>query len=133
MIYEVREYVPVAGRLADVIDLFKTEVVPLFEKHGMKLVHVGFTTVGDNSFNELIYTMRFRDMAELERQWAAFIQDPQWDAALGAREKSGPLYQSIRRRLTDAGPFDDLLEIDHLCTHADPSSWPSPDGEGRSS
>lgn len=109
MIYEVREYVPVAGRLGDVIDLFKTEVVPLFKKHDMELVHVGSTTLGDNSFNELIYTMRFRDLAELESKWAAFIQDPQWDAALSEREESGPLYRAIRRRVTDAGPFDELL------------------------
>ena len=55
MIYEVREYVPVAGRLEDVMDLFKSAVVPLFRKHEMELVHVGFTTLGDNSFNELIF------------------------------------------------------------------------------
>lgn len=109
MIYEVREYVPVVGRLGDVIDLFKSEVVPLFKKHEMKLVHVGLTVLGDNSFNELIYTMRFRDLAELERQWAEFLQDPQWEAAFGERERSGPLYQTIRRRVTDAGAFDNLL------------------------
>jgi hypothetical protein len=109
MIYEVREYVPVAGRLGDVIDLFNTEVIPLFRKHEMELVHVGFTTLGDNSFNELIYTMRFRDLAELESKWAAFIQDPQWNAAFTEREKTGALYQSIRRRVTDGGPFDELL------------------------
>lgn len=108
MIYEVREYLPVAGRLGDVIDLFKTEVVPLFRKHEMELVHVGFTTLGDNSFNELIYTMRFRNLADLESKWAAFIQDPEWNAALNEREKTGPLYQAIRRRVTDGGPFDEL-------------------------
>lgn len=109
MIYEVREYVPVAGRMGDVIELFKTEVAPLFRKHEMELVHVGFTTLGDNSFNELIYTMRFRDLAELERKWAAFIEDPEWNAALAEREKAGPLYQAIRRRITNAGPFEDVL------------------------
>lgn len=108
MIYEVREYVPAPGRLGDVIDLFKTEVVPLFRKHEMELVHVGFTTFGNNCFNELIYTMRFSDLAELEGKWAAFIQDPEWNAAFSEMEKAGPLYQAIRRRVTDAGPFDEL-------------------------
>lgn len=109
MIYEVREYVPVAGRLGDVIDLFKSAVVPLFRKHEMELVNVGFTTLGDHSFNELIYTMRFRDLGELESKWAAFIHDPEWNAAFSEREKTGPLYQAIRRRVTDSGPFDALL------------------------
>jgi hypothetical protein len=108
MIYEVREYVPVPGRLEDVTDLFKTEVVPLFRKHAMELVHVGVTTLGHNSFNELVYTMRFRNLSELESKWAAFIQDPEWNAALSEREKTGPLYQAIRRRVTDGGPFDEL-------------------------
>ena len=109
MIYEVREYLPVAGRLGDVIELFKSVVIPQFGKHKMELVHAGFTTLGDNSFNELVYTMRFRDLAELESKWNAFIQDPEWTAAFAEREKTGPLYQAIRRRVTDGGPFDELL------------------------
>lgn len=108
MIYEVREYVPIAGRLGDVIDLFKSAVIPLFRKYEMDLVHVGFTTLGNHSFNELIYTMRFQDLAELEIKWAAFIQDPEWIAALSEREKTSPLYRDIRRRVTDASSFDEL-------------------------
>lgn len=109
MIYEVREYVPVPGRLDDVIDLFKSVVVPLFRKHDMSLVHAGFTTIGDHSFNELVYAMRFRDLTELEHKWTTFIQDPEWTAAFNEREKNGPLYQAIRRRVTDGGPFAELL------------------------
>ncbi len=33
MIYEVREYVPMPGRLPDVIDFFRSVVIPLFRKH----------------------------------------------------------------------------------------------------
>lgn len=106
MIHEVREYTPMPGRLGDVIDLFKSVVIPLFRRHDMDLVHVGMTTIGENSFNELVYTMRFADLAELERKWAAFLADPDWTAALANREKSGPLYQAIRRRTVDSGPFD---------------------------
>ncbi len=109
MIIELREYTPMPGRLGDVIDLFKTVVIPLFRRHEMKVVEAGFTTIGDSSFNELIYTMQFADLAELERKWKAFIADPDWVAALAEREKSGPLYQAIRRRTADSGPFDELL------------------------
>lgn len=109
MIYEVREYVPVAGRLGDVIELFKSVVIPHLAKHEMELIHAGFTILGDHSFNELIYTVRFRDLAELESKWKAFIGDPEWTAAFAEREKTGPLYQTIRRRVTDAAQFDELL------------------------
>ena len=109
MIYEVREYVPMPGRLPDVIDFFRSVVIPLFGKHDMEITQVGFTTFGDNSFNELVYTMRFSDLAELEAKWAAFIADPEFTSGLASREESGPLYQSIRRRAVDASPFEDVL------------------------
>lgn len=104
MLYEVREYVAVPGRLPAVIELFHGHVIPLFAKHGMELVQVGRTMIGENSFNELVYTMRFADLAELEEKWAAFLGDPEWVAAVSEREAQGPLYQSIRRRVLDASP-----------------------------
>lgn len=110
MIYEVREYVPVAGRLGDVVDLFTSVVVPLFRKHAMEIAQAGCTTVGDNSFNELVYTMRFSCLAELERKWEAFLADPDWRSALAIREETGPLYQAIRRRVVDAAPFEGVLD-----------------------
>lgn len=106
MIYEVREYVPVAGRFQDVVDLFTSVVVPLFKKHGMEMTQAGFTTIGDKCFNEIVYTMRFSGLAELERKWGAFLADPDWKAALASREENGPLYHSIRRRVIDSTIFE---------------------------
>ncbi|MEV5302577.1 MULTISPECIES: NIPSNAP family protein [Amycolatopsis methanolica group] len=110
VIYEVREYLPAAGRFQDVVDLFTSVVVPLFRKHGMEMTQVGCTTIGDNSFNELVYTMRFADLAELERKWGTFLADPDWASALASREENGPLYQAIRRRVVDSKPFEGVLD-----------------------
>ncbi|MET7765662.1 NIPSNAP family protein [Streptomyces sp. NPDC005355] len=110
VIYEVREYVPVPGRLGDVVDLFRSVVIPLFRKHRMEITQAGCTTIGDNSFNELVYTMRFSDLAELERKWGAFLADPDWASALATREENGPLYQAIRRRVVDSALFDEVLK-----------------------
>lgn len=109
MIYEVREYVPVAGRLKDVGDLFTSVVVPLFATYEMDVVQAGFTTIGDHCFNEFVYTMRFSDLADMERKWRAFLDDPTWISALAERERTGPLYQTIRRRVVDAAMFDEVL------------------------
>ena len=113
MIYEGREYVPVPGRMGAVVDMFRSVVIPLFRRHEMDITQVGFTTIGDHSFNELVYTMRFADLAELERKWGAFLTDPHWVSALTAREESGPLYQAIRRRIVDSAPFDEVLSAPH--------------------
>jgi hypothetical protein len=109
VINELREYTPMPGRMGDVVDMFKTVVIPLFRKHDMEVVQAGFTTIGDNAFNELVYTMRFPDLADLERKWNAFLTDPDWVLALEDREKNGPLYQAIRRRMVESGPFEGLL------------------------
>ncbi|PKV95369.1 MULTISPECIES: NIPSNAP family protein [Amycolatopsis] len=110
VIYEVREYIPAAGRFRDVVDLFTSVVVPLFRKHGMEMTQVGCTTIGDNSFNEVVYTMRFSDLAELERKWGTFLADPDWASALASREENGPLYQAIRRRVIESTPFEGVLD-----------------------
>jgi hypothetical protein len=111
LIYEMREYVPMPGRLGDVVDLFHTVVIPLFGKHEMEISQMGCTSIGDNSYNEFVYTMRFSNLAELERKWGAFLADPHWASALASREVSGPLYQSIRRRIIDSTLFDQMLDI----------------------
>jgi hypothetical protein len=108
LIYELREYVPMPGRLGDVVDLFHKVVIPLFGKHEMEISQMGCTSIGDNSYNEFVYTMRFFDLAELERKWGAFLADPHWAPALASREVSGPLYQSIRRRIIDSTSFDQM-------------------------
>ncbi|UMB68328.1 NIPSNAP family protein [Mycobacterium paraterrae] len=105
MLYEVREYVAVPGRLPAVIELFNEATIPLFAKHGMELVHVGRTSVGPESLNELVYTLRFDDIAEMQQKWTAFLHDPEWVAAAAAKEAEGPMLQTIRRRLLDPGPF----------------------------
>lgn len=104
MIYEVREYVAAPGRLGAVLDLFTSATVPMLDKHGMELVSAGRTMIGEHSFGELVYTLRFDDLAELDRKWNAMLGDPEWVAALTAAEADGPLFASMRRRILDAGP-----------------------------
>jgi hypothetical protein len=70
----------------------------------MELVLAGTTWFGENSINELVYTMRFADIAELERKWKQLVTDPEWTAALGKAEAAagGPLVASIKRRVLDS-------------------------------
>ncbi|MCF7552356.1 NIPSNAP family protein [Pseudonocardia sp. WMMC193] len=104
MIFEVREYVAVPGRLGAVVELFTSATVPLLAKHGMELVSAGRTLIGEHSWGELVYTLRFADLADLERRWGALLADPEWGAALAAAEADGPLFQTMRRRVLDAAP-----------------------------
>jgi hypothetical protein len=105
VLYELREYTAVPGRLPALIERFNTTTIPLFAKHGMELRHIGRTNFGENSFGELVYMLAFTDTAEMDAKWARFVQDPEWAAAEAASEADGPLIQTLKRRLLDPGPF----------------------------
>ncbi|GAA4557236.1 NIPSNAP family protein [Pseudonocardia xishanensis] len=104
MIYEVREYVAAPGRLGAVLDLFASATVPMLTRHGIDLVSAGRTMIGEHSWDELVYTLRFDDLADLERKWDGLLADPEWVEALTAAEAGGPLFQTMRRRVLAADP-----------------------------
>lgn len=105
MIHEVREYVAVPGKLSALIERFNNHALRLFTKHGMEVVQIGMTSIGDNSFNEIVYTLRFANLAELDSKWAALLADQEMISALTESEVNGPLVQSMRRRLLTSEPF----------------------------
>ncbi len=105
MIDEVREYVAVPGKLPALIERFNKHAFRLFAKHGMEVVQIGMTSIGDNSFNEIVYTLRFANLAELDCKWAALLADQEMISALAESEADGPLVQAMRRRLLTSEPF----------------------------
>lgn len=107
MIIEIREYVAVPGRFPDVVELFTQHTAPNFARNRMDLVEVGKTAVGQDALNELVYALRFDSVTEMDRKWSLFFQDDAWVAASARLEASGPLLQTIRRRILDTTPFDE--------------------------
>ncbi len=105
VIDEVREYVAAPGKLPALIDRFNKHAFRLFAKHGMEVVQIGMTSIGDQSFNEIVYTLRFASLAELDSKWAALLADREMISALSESEANGPLIQSMRRRLLTSEPF----------------------------
>jgi hypothetical protein len=105
MIDEVREYVAAPGKLPALIERFNKHAFRLFAKHGMEVVQIGMTSVGDNSFNEIVYTLRFENLAELDAKWTALLADQEAISVFTESELDGPLIQSIRRRLLMTEPF----------------------------
>lgn len=106
MIFEVREYVAVPGRLPAIIDLFNNHTAPTFIRYDMELVSAGRTLIGENSFGELVYTLRFADLAELESKWTQMLSDPDWQEAFADAERDGALIQTMRRRVIDDDPIE---------------------------
>jgi hypothetical protein len=99
MIYEMRIYHCVPGRLAALNARFANITLKLWEKHGIR--QTGFFTdyIGDNCNNKLTYLLVWDSLAERERRWNAFASDPVWIEARGQTEKDGPIVARVENSI----------------------------------
>lgn len=94
MIYELRIYHAVPGRLPDVIARFQNHILKLWDKHGIR--QAGFwTTMVGGSNQRLTYMLAWENLAEREKRWNAFVTDPAWIAVAAETEKNGAIVKNI--------------------------------------
>ncbi len=104
MLYELRVYHAMPGRLPDLMNRFETITLKLWEKHGIK--QVGFWTVGIGESNQdLIYMLQWESLADREKRWGAFASDPEWLAARRKTEENGPLLSSLSNSILHPTKF----------------------------
>lgn len=92
MLYELRTYTTVDGRLPALHNRFKDHTMKLFEKHGMK--NVIYLTPVDEP-NKLIYLIAHKDKAARDASFAAFGKDPEWIAVKAESEKDGKINEKV--------------------------------------
>ena len=94
MIYELRIYHAVPGRLPAIVNRFETITLGIFERFGIR--QAGFwTTLIGGSNQTLTYMLAWESLAERETKWAAFQKDPEWNAKRAETEKDGPIVSNI--------------------------------------
>ena len=98
MIHELRIYHATPRRLSDLNKRFETITLKLWDKHGIR--QAGFWTVliGPNN-HQLYYLIEWKDMAEREQKWGAFMADPEWLEKRAETERNGPLVQRVENML----------------------------------
>ena len=94
MIYEMRVYRCVPGRLPALWKRFENTTLKLWEKHGLRPVGF-FTTLVGESNQELTYFLAWESLAEREKKWAAFQNDPDWITARAKTEEDGQIVGNI--------------------------------------
>ncbi len=99
MIYEIREYTTVPGRMPALVKRFTDHTLRLFARHGMECTFLSTTELGANSNNELVYVMAFESYDEMATKWAAFQSDPEWLEVKRVSETDGPIVATIARRV----------------------------------
>ena len=94
MIYELRVYRCLPGRLPALLRRFEEQTLRLWEKHGIEQAGFWTTVIGESN-NDLTYMIRWASMAERETRWGAFMADPEWQAARSASEADGPILANV--------------------------------------
>jgi NIPSNAP len=95
MIYELRIYSCIPGRLPNLLKRFESKTLGIWTKHGIKPVGFWTVLVGDGN-NDLHYMLAWESLAERERKWTTFMADPEWQNARSESEKDGPIIANIK-------------------------------------
>lgn len=94
MIYEMRQYRCLPGRLPALLKRFETVTLKLWERHGIRQAGF-FTTLIGESNQELTYFLAWESLAERETKWTAFMSDPAWIDARAKSEADGQIVANI--------------------------------------
>jgi hypothetical protein len=94
MIYELRVYTALPGRLPALLKRFETQTLRIWEKHGIRQAGFWTTLVGADN-NVLTYLLAWESMGERETKWSAFQIDPDWQAAKAASEADGQIIAGV--------------------------------------
>ena len=107
MIYEMRVYEAVPGRLPDIIKRFDTKTLKIWEKHGIKQAGFFTTAVGEHSAHQT-YFLAWESMADREKKWGAFMVDPEWLAVRKETEANGPIVARVNNQLLQPTAFSSV-------------------------
>ena len=98
MIYELRVYRTLPGRLPNLLARFQNHTLRLWEKHGIRQAGFWTTLVGESA-NDLTYLLVWDSLAEREEKWPKFGTDPEWLAVRAESEKDGPINANVSNQL----------------------------------
>ena len=104
MIYEMRVYRCVPGRLPALLNRFQNTTLKLWDKHGIKQAGFWTTLIGESN-QELTYLLAWESLADREKKWNAFMADPDWVSARAVSEKDGPILANATNQILQPTVF----------------------------
>jgi NIPSNAP len=107
MIYELRVYHCVPGRLPDLMKRFDTITLKLWDKHGIRQAGFWTVVIGDSN-QDLYYMLKWESLEERARRFAGFQADPEWIAARAETEKNGQIVASISNTILQPTSFSSV-------------------------
>ena len=95
MIYELRIYHCVVGRLPALLKRFENTTLELWQRHGIRQAGFWTVLVGEGGNQDLHYLLAWESLAERETKWNKFATDPEWLSKRSESERDGPIVASI--------------------------------------
>jgi NIPSNAP len=97
MLYELRSYEVVPGRMPALHARFQNHTLGFFAKHGIKAVGFWEAAIGES--NVLHYILAWESLAQRERAWGAFMADPEWLRVREESQRDGPILARVRNEI----------------------------------
>jgi hypothetical protein len=107
MIYELRVYNCIPGRLTALLKRFETTTLAIWKRHGIRQSGFWTTVIGESNQN-LYYMLVWDSLADREKKWAAFQADEEWIAKRADSERDGPIIATISSQLLEPTSFSAL-------------------------
>ncbi len=107
MIYELRIYECVPGKLPDLLKRFDTITLTIWEKHGIRQAGFWTTLIGESN-QMLYYLLAWELLAEREKKWGAFMVDPEWIAARAKTEANGAIVAKVTNAMLAPTAFSSV-------------------------
>lgn len=107
MLYELRTYTAMPGRLPELHQRFRDITLDFFKKHGITTVGFWTNELGGSS-DQLLYILAWQSLADREVKWNSFAADPDLQAKFAETERDGPLVQFLTAHILKPTPYSPM-------------------------
>jgi hypothetical protein len=94
MLYELRTYHAMPGRLADLNRRFADITMGFFKQYDIKVVGFWTNELGGPT-DQLLYILAWDSLADREKKWGGFFAEKDRLAKFAETEKNGPLVRKL--------------------------------------
>src|SRR5436853_388744 len=107
MLYELRKYEVMPGKLPALLDRFGGFTVDRWKGYGIRLVAFWTPSFGGHN-NRLVYILAWKSVEERNQKFAEFRADPEREKAFAESEKNGPLVEQVTNMMMAPTAFSPL-------------------------
>ena len=107
MIYELRVYHCIPGRLPALLKRFETITLGLWARHGIRQAGFWTVVVGESN-QDVYYLLQWESLGDRDKKWASFQSDPEWIAKRAETERDGAIVASITNTILQPTAFSSM-------------------------